>query len=494
MNSLFRRAVALLPLALTLLPGASHAADAPACKYANVGNLPLRLVGKSGLPAVQGSINGAPATMLVSTGMMNTTLTDAAVQRFDLNTHLTTRRTQGVRSGSNLATVQLTDFGIGPTHVERVILDVRGDMHPPAEIDAYVAADFLFQADIEFAWAEKTLRFFRPVDCDKDSYLAYWSQDAMLVPVTGNFGRNKNGIFTVELNGVKLDAIIDTGMSRSVVFDRGAVKAGVDADHASNRELASRATDNEGLVPQRRAVFATFTIGNETIRDAELVVARDPNVSGFRPTCCWAPTSCAPTACCLPPASASSTSASWEASRSSGARPIRRRCKPSWRSKAPTPRRGARYNRVLTLPSPAMFTPSSHDVRRFFCEAYRKRLAGEILSPMDAIAADWIAEHPEYDSALADAEEAVNRDYSVEGGQTNPFLHLSMHLSIAEQVQVDQPRGIRDAFNALSARLGAHDAHHQIMECLGQMIWASQRAGTPPDTEAYIECVREGAR
>ena len=101
-----------------------------------------------------------------------------------------------------------------------------------------------------------------------------------------------------------------------------------------------------------------------------------------------------------------------------------------------------------------MFTPSSHDVRRFFCEAYRKRQAGEILSPMDAIAADWIA----------------------------------------EQVQVDQPRGIRDAFNALSARLGAHDAHHQIMECLGQMIWASQRAGTPPDTEAYIECVRKGAR
>lgn len=141
-----------------------------------------------------------------------------------------------------------------------------------------------------------------------------------------------------------------------------------------------------------------------------------------------------------------------------------------------------------------MFTPSSHDVRRFFCEAWRKRQAGEILTPMDAIAADWIAEHPEYQHVLADPEAAIARDYSVEWGQTNPFLHLSMHLSIAEQVQADQPRGIRDAYQALMARLGPHDAHHQIMECLGQMIWASQRDGKQPDTDAYIECVRKGAR
>jgi Domain of unknown function (DUF1841) len=141
-----------------------------------------------------------------------------------------------------------------------------------------------------------------------------------------------------------------------------------------------------------------------------------------------------------------------------------------------------------------MFNPSSNDVRRFFCEAYRKRQAGEILSPMDAIAADWIGEHPEYEADLLDPEAAIARDYSVESGQTNPFLHLSMHLSIAEQVQADQPRGIRDACQALTARLGPHDAHHQIMECLGQMIWASQRNGTPPDTEAYLECVRKGAR
>jgi hypothetical protein len=138
-----------------------------------------------------------------------------------------------------------------------------------------------------------------------------------------------------------------------------------------------------------------------------------------------------------------------------------------------------------------MFTPSSHDVRRFFCDALRKQRAGEILTPMDAIAADWIAEHPEYHEALADVDAAIARDYSVEGGEANPFLHLSMHLSIAEQVASDQPRGIRAAHDALVRRRGQHDAHHEIMECLGEMIWKSQRAGLPPDTEAYIECVRK---
>ena len=140
-----------------------------------------------------------------------------------------------------------------------------------------------------------------------------------------------------------------------------------------------------------------------------------------------------------------------------------------------------------------MFTPSSNDVRRFFCEALRKRRAGEILTPMDAIAADWLDQHPEYHPELEDAEEAVARDYSVEGGRPNPFLHLSMHLSITEQLSVDQPRGIRAAFEALAARVGEHEAHHAIMECLGEMIWASQRNGVPPDTEAYIECVRRRA-
>lgn len=142
----------------------------------------------------------------------------------------------------------------------------------------------------------------------------------------------------------------------------------------------------------------------------------------------------------------------------------------------------------------AMFAPTQHDVRRFFCEASRKIAAREPLTPLEALAAQWIDEHPEYRGDLADAEAAVAASYTVEEGRTNPFLHLSMHLSISEQVSIDQPRGIKQAFELLAARRGsAHDAHHEMMECLGEMIWASQRSGLPPDGQAYIDCVRRRA-
>ena len=113
---------------------------------------------------------------------------------------------------------------------------------------------------------------------------------------------------------------------------------------------------------------------------------------------------------------------------------------------------------------------------------------------MEALAARWIAEHPEYDADLADEAAALAAVYTVEDGRTNPFLHLSMHLTISEQVAIDQPTGIRQAVQLLAARRGSvHEAHHEVMECLGEMIWASQRSGLPPDGQAYIDAVRRRA-
>ena len=141
-----------------------------------------------------------------------------------------------------------------------------------------------------------------------------------------------------------------------------------------------------------------------------------------------------------------------------------------------------------------MFQPSQHDVRRFFCETWRKQRQGLPLTPMEAMAADWVTEHPEYHADLADVDVAVAASYSVEDGRTNPFLHLAMHLSIAEQCSIDQPTGIRQAVALLAARRNAlHEAHHEVMECLGEMIWASQRSGLPPDGQAYLEAVRRCA-
>lgn len=141
-----------------------------------------------------------------------------------------------------------------------------------------------------------------------------------------------------------------------------------------------------------------------------------------------------------------------------------------------------------------MFAPSQHDVRRFFCEIAAKLRYGRPLSALEALAAQWIAEHPEYRPDLADVDAALAASYTVEDGRTNPFLHLAMHLSISEQVSIDQPHGIRQAFDLLAARRGgAHAAQHEVMECLGEMMWKSQRSGLPPDGDAYIECVRRRA-
>ena len=141
-----------------------------------------------------------------------------------------------------------------------------------------------------------------------------------------------------------------------------------------------------------------------------------------------------------------------------------------------------------------MFAPSQDDVRRFFCEAHRKQRDGAPMTPLEMLAADWIAEHPEYHADLADVNAALSKVYEVEAGRTNPFLHLSMHLTLTEQLSIDQPRGIRQAVELLAARRGSmHAAQHEAMECLGEMMWASQRSGLPPDGDKYLECVRRRA-
>jgi hypothetical protein len=141
-----------------------------------------------------------------------------------------------------------------------------------------------------------------------------------------------------------------------------------------------------------------------------------------------------------------------------------------------------------------MFTPSQEDVRRFFCTVYDKHQKNLPMEGVETIAALWIAEHPEYHADLSDEQAAISKMFEVKDGQTNPFLHLSMHLSISEQSSIDQPRGIRQAIELLTARRGdLHEAHHEVMEELGAMIWESQRAGRPPDGQAYIDRVQQRA-
>ncbi len=141
-----------------------------------------------------------------------------------------------------------------------------------------------------------------------------------------------------------------------------------------------------------------------------------------------------------------------------------------------------------------MFSPSQEDVRRFFCEAFAKARDGKPLEAIETLAARWMDEHPEYHSDFSDLDAALASMQVVTEGKTNPFLHLSMHLSISEQCSIDQPRGIRQAVELLThKRNSLHHAHHEAMECLGKMLWESQQAGKPPDGNSYIACIQRHA-
>lgn len=137
-----------------------------------------------------------------------------------------------------------------------------------------------------------------------------------------------------------------------------------------------------------------------------------------------------------------------------------------------------------------LFNPSQEEVRRFFCGTWRKHCSGALLSALEAMALDAIQLHPEYHDLLGDEEAAVQATFSVDRGQTNPFLHLSMHLAISEQISIDQPPGITTIFQQLLGQHGTHSAAHGIMESLGEVLWEAQQKGTPPNTEQYLELMK----
>ena len=137
-----------------------------------------------------------------------------------------------------------------------------------------------------------------------------------------------------------------------------------------------------------------------------------------------------------------------------------------------------------------MFNPSREQVRRFFCESWRKHRARLPLEGAEATAADLIEQHPEYHALLENPEAAVEQEFTPENGQMNPFLHLSLHLAIADQISIDQPAGIRAAYHSLRARLEVHEAEHAILECLGETLWRAQREGGAMDGEKYLDSIR----
>jgi len=137
-----------------------------------------------------------------------------------------------------------------------------------------------------------------------------------------------------------------------------------------------------------------------------------------------------------------------------------------------------------------MFNPSRDQVRQFFVDTWAGYRAGRTLNGGEATALEVILAHPEYHAMLDNPARYLERDYPPELGETNPFLHLSMHVSIAEQISIDQPVGVRAHYQKLLIQRGdTMLAQHEMMDCLAEMIWQAQRSGTAYDPSAYLQCL-----
>ena len=136
-----------------------------------------------------------------------------------------------------------------------------------------------------------------------------------------------------------------------------------------------------------------------------------------------------------------------------------------------------------------IFGQDRSELRRMYVDAWQKSRTGAMLSPLEAQIARVIEDHPEYHALMT--SDAVEADFTPEGGQSNPFLHMGLHLAIREQVATDRPAGIAALFNDLLVKTGdAHDAEHQAIECLAESLWEAQRENVAPDEQAYLERLR----
>jgi hypothetical protein len=138
-----------------------------------------------------------------------------------------------------------------------------------------------------------------------------------------------------------------------------------------------------------------------------------------------------------------------------------------------------------------MFAPTREEARRFLGDAWKKFRAGQPLSALEQRVVEIVSLHPEYHDLVEHAERHLDREWSPEGGTMNPFLHLSLHLGVAEQLAIDQPQGLRAEYERLCTLYGdEHAALHAVLECLGEVLWQAQRTQSPPDGALYLDCLR----
>jgi predicted aspartyl protease len=270
MKRILLPAFAALALCAALLPAQAQA-EAPKCRYVQVGLLPLHYSGQELALSTEGSINGTPATVLVDTGAFDTLLTSTSAQRRKLSMRATGHYAKGVGGEAAIYMARVDDFSAGPLQTGRSWMPVLADFGDPPAYDAIIGAPFLLQADMELSLATKKMRFFQPSNCGGAS-LAYWDDAAMEIPFEANNDQSPNPQFSVLVNGKKMRAMIDTGATTTVIGLAAAQRAGLLLDAPGLTRMGESIGIGAKRMTHWSTIFATFQIGDEIVRNAQVGV------------------------------------------------------------------------------------------------------------------------------------------------------------------------------------------------------------------------------
>jgi predicted aspartyl protease len=275
MNDNMQKYIRVLGALALLIPVLSQAAgDAGSCRYVPAGQLDIEFSEQSRQPIVKSAINGVSARALIDTGAYTTFLMRASAERLGLRLNSTGRYSMGIGGASVIYAAYVNDFSLGSSHSGQTRMLVIGNSAMHASPDVVVGADLLLQTDMELSLAGKYLRFFNASGC-ADTHLAYWDRDAMAIPFARSEGNSNKPLVTVELNGVKLTALLDTGAARSSVTRHGAELAGIGFDAAGVQHGAKVVGVGDAALESRLATFDSFMIGDETIQHAQLTIVDD---------------------------------------------------------------------------------------------------------------------------------------------------------------------------------------------------------------------------
>lgn len=138
-----------------------------------------------------------------------------------------------------------------------------------------------------------------------------------------------------------------------------------------------------------------------------------------------------------------------------------------------------------------MFGQNRQEIRQVYFDVWNKIHSNATLTELERQIGHVIELHPEY-HPLFNQPDKIDQDYFVESGETNPYLHMGLHLALHEQIQTNRPLGIREIYQQLLlSKQDQHQCDHLMMDCLAESIWQAQRDGIPPSEDRYLNALQQ---